>query len=87
MSKGSLAEDDRNFSMFDKIAYTGAVAGVIPATGLSGDDLIANDMEGDLSLAGIKKGSHLKSGRFQKSLCLKRHGNHPGRTDHRTGPP
>lgn len=55
MSKGFLAEDDRNFSMFDKIAYTGAVAGVIPTTGLSGDDLIANYMEGDLSLAGIKK--------------------------------
>lgn len=57
MSKASLAEDDRKFSLLDKVAYTGAVAGVIPATGLSGDDLVANDMEGDLSLAGIKQGA------------------------------
>jgi putative methanogenesis marker protein 14 len=55
MTKSSLPEDDRKFSMLDKVQYTGSVAGVIPATGLSGEDLIANDMEGDLSLAGIKQ--------------------------------
>ncbi len=42
MTKSSLPEDDRKFSMLDKVQYTGSVAGVIPATGLSGEDLIAN---------------------------------------------
>ena len=57
MTKASLPEDDRKFSLLDKVSYTGSVAGVIPATGLCGEDLIANDMEGDLSLAGIKQGA------------------------------
>lgn len=57
LTKASLPEDDRKFSLLDKVQFTGSVAGVIPATGLSGDDLIANDMEGDLSLAGIKQGA------------------------------
>ncbi len=56
-TKNSLPEDDRKFSLLDKVRFTGSIAGVIPATGLSGDDLIANDMEGDLSLAGIKQGA------------------------------
>jgi putative methanogenesis marker protein 14 len=57
MTKASLPEDDRKYSLLDKVRYTGSVAGTIPATGLSGEDLIANDMEGDLSLAGIKQGA------------------------------
>jgi len=57
MSKKSLPEDDRKYSLLDMVQYTGSIAGVIPATGLSGDEIIANDMEGDLSLAGIKQGA------------------------------
>lgn len=57
LTKASLPEDDRRFSMLDKIQYDGSIAGAIPATGLSGEDLIANDMEGDLSLVGIKQGA------------------------------
>ena len=56
-TKNSLPEDDRKFSLLDKVRFNGMIAGVIPATGLSGDDLIANDMEGDLALAGIKQGA------------------------------
>ncbi|MDD1728988.1 MAG: methanogenesis marker 14 protein, partial [Methanospirillum sp.] len=57
MTKNSLPEDDRRYSLLDKVRYDGSIAGVIPATGISGEDLIANDMEGDLSLAGIKQGA------------------------------
>jgi len=57
MSKKSLPADDREYSLLDKVTYNGSIAGVIPATGLSGEQSIANDMEGDLSLAGIKQGA------------------------------
>lgn len=57
MSKSSLPEDDRQYSLLDRVQYTGSIAGAIPATGLAGDEIIANDMEGDLSLAGIKQGA------------------------------
>ncbi len=57
MSKNSLPTDDREYSMLDKVAYTGYLAGTIPATGLAGDAIVANDMEGDLALAGIKQGA------------------------------
>ncbi|MCQ1537557.1 methanogenesis marker 14 protein [Methanocalculus taiwanensis] len=57
MSKDKLPSDDSQFSLMDRVMYDGAVAGTIPATGLSGRVMIANDMEGDLSLAGIKQGA------------------------------
>jgi putative methanogenesis marker protein 14 len=57
MSKTSLPEDDRKYSLLDRIQYSGSIAGVIPATGLSGSEIVANDMEGDLAMAGIKQGA------------------------------
>lgn len=57
MAKERLPSDDRQFSLMDRVMYDGAVAGTVPATGLSGKVSIANEMEGDLSLAGIKQGA------------------------------
>lgn len=47
----------RKFSLIEKIVFTGAVGGVLPPTGASGLEVVANEMEGELATAGIKEGA------------------------------
>jgi len=47
----------RKFSLIKKIVFTGAVGGVLPPTGASGLEVVANEMEGELATAGIKEGA------------------------------
>ena len=54
MSKESLPEKLRDFSLLDKVMFDGAVVSVLPPTGRA---VVANEMEGELVTAGIKVGS------------------------------
>ncbi len=47
----------RAHSLLDKVAFTGAVGGVLPPVGSTGIEIVANEMEGELSTAGIKEGA------------------------------
>ena len=57
MNKKSLRPELQKYSLADKVHYSGTIAGVIPISRLSGDAVIANEMEGDIGMAGIKEGS------------------------------
>lgn len=47
----------RAHSLLDKVIFTGAVGGVLPPVGSTGVEIVANEMEGELSTAGIKEGA------------------------------
>lgn len=47
----------RQFSFADKLTFCGTVAGVSPPIGSSGVEMVANEMEGELAMAGIKEGA------------------------------
>lgn len=47
----------RDHTLIDKIVFTGAVGGVLPPVGSTGVEIVANEMEGELSTAGIKEGA------------------------------
>ena len=57
MTKQSLHKDIQRFSLADKVRFCGTIAGAIPISGSAGAQDIANDMEGDLGMAGIKEGA------------------------------
>jgi putative methanogenesis marker protein 14 len=57
MSKKSLRPQLQKYSLIDKVHYRGTIAGVVPVTKIAGNTLIANEMEGDLSMAGMKEGA------------------------------
>ncbi|HJJ90769.1 MAG TPA: methanogenesis marker 14 protein [Methanocorpusculum sp.] len=57
MGKDNLPLKLREFSFADRLVFTGAVAGVTPPTGSSGVEMVANEMEGELAMAGIKEGA------------------------------
>ncbi|MBN1194235.1 MAG: methanogenesis marker 14 protein [Methanomicrobiaceae archaeon] len=57
MSKENLSQKLQGFSFADKVVFTGAVAGVVPPVGSSGVEMVANEMEGELAMAGIKEGA------------------------------
>jgi putative methanogenesis marker protein 14 len=57
MTKKSLHADIQRFSLADKVSFCGTIAGAVPISGISGTQDIANDMEGDLGMAGIKEGA------------------------------
>ncbi len=57
MSKDNLPPKLRKFSFADKLTFCGTVAGVSPPIGSSGVELVANEMEGELAMAGIKEGA------------------------------
>ena len=44
-------------SFADKVVFVGAVAGVLPPVGCTGVEMVANEMEGELAMAGIKEGA------------------------------
>jgi putative methanogenesis marker protein 14 len=57
MAKANQAEKLQPFSFADKVVFIGAVAGVIPPVGSTGVEMVANEMEGELAMAGIKEGA------------------------------
>ncbi|TAJ44770.1 methanogenesis marker 14 protein [Methanofollis fontis] len=57
MSKDNLPKKLQSYSFADKVVFVGAVAGVIPPVGSSGVEMVANEMEGELAMAGIKEGA------------------------------
>ncbi|MHC1625953.1 MAG: methanogenesis marker 14 protein [Methanoculleaceae archaeon] len=57
MSKENLPPKLRKYSFADKVTFVGAVAGVVPPVGSTGVEMVANEMEGELAMAGIKEGA------------------------------
>lgn len=57
MMKKSLHEHIQKFSFADKVSFCGTIAGASPLSKIAGEQVIANDLEGDLGMAGIKEGS------------------------------
>lgn len=57
MSKANQPEKLQPFSFADKVVFVGAVAGVVPPVGSTGVEMVANEMEGELAMAGIKEGA------------------------------
>jgi putative methanogenesis marker protein 14 len=57
MSKANQPQRVQPFSYADKVVFIGAVAGVIPPVGSTGVEMVANEMEGELAMAGIKEGA------------------------------
>ncbi|WFN35074.1 methanogenesis marker 14 protein [Methanogenium sp. S4BF] len=57
MSKDNLPKKLQAFSFADKVTFCGTVAGVTPPIGSSGVELVANEMEGELAMAGMKEGA------------------------------
>lgn len=57
MSIDNLPPKLRQFSFADRLVFVGAVAGVVPPIGCTGVEMVANEMEGELAMAGIKEGA------------------------------
>lgn len=57
MTKANQSQKLQPFSFADKVVFIGAVAGVIPPVGSTGVEMVANEMEGELAMAGIKEGA------------------------------
>ncbi|MBN2733445.1 MAG: methanogenesis marker 14 protein [Methanomicrobiaceae archaeon] len=57
MGIDNLPKKLRAFSFADKLTFCGTVAGVSPPMGSSGVEMVANEMEGELAMAGIKEGA------------------------------
>ncbi|MEN6444230.1 MAG: methanogenesis marker 14 protein [Methanoregula sp.] len=57
MSKANQSQKLQPFSFADKVVFIGAVAGVVPPVGSTGVEMVANEMEGELAMAGIKEGA------------------------------
>jgi len=57
MSINNLPPKLRDHSFSDRLVFTGAVAGVLPPIGSTGIEMVANEMEGELAMAGIKEGA------------------------------
>jgi len=65
MSKENQSAKLQPFSFADKVVFVGAVAGVIPPLGSTGVEMVANEMEGELAMAGIKEGAKWTSVDFR----------------------
>ncbi|MEA1984564.1 MAG: methanogenesis marker 14 protein [Euryarchaeota archaeon] len=57
MSIDNIPEKFQKYSKLDKVSFDGAVASVLPPTGATGVEIVANEMEGELATAGIKEGA------------------------------
>lgn len=57
MSIDNMPQKFQKFSKLQNVIFDGAVASVLPPTGSSGVEIVANEMEGELATAGIKEGS------------------------------
>jgi putative methanogenesis marker protein 14 len=57
MSIENLPKVLQEFSFADRVTFCGTVAGVHPPVGSTGVEMVANEMEGELAMAGIKEGA------------------------------
>ncbi len=57
MSIDNIPAKFRSHTLIDKVTFSGAVGGVLPPVGSTGVEVVANEMEGELSTAGIKEGA------------------------------
>ncbi|PKL60575.1 MAG: methanogenesis marker 14 protein [Methanomicrobiales archaeon HGW-Methanomicrobiales-4] len=57
MSKANQSAKLQPFSFADRVNFSGAVAGVVPPQGTTGVEMVANEMEGELAMAGMKEGA------------------------------
>lgn len=57
MSIESIPKMFQKYSLLDKVIFDGAVASVLPPIGGTGVEIVANEMEGELTTAGIKEGA------------------------------
>lgn len=57
MSIDNIPVKFKDHTLIDKVVFTGAVGGVLPPVGSTGVEIVANEMEGELSTAGIKEGA------------------------------
>ena len=57
MSIDNIPVKFRDHTLIEKIVFNGAVGGVLPPVGSTGVEVVANEMEGELSTAGIKEGA------------------------------
>ncbi|HIE32079.1 MAG TPA: methanogenesis marker 14 protein [Methanosarcinales archaeon] len=57
MSIDTIPEQFKKHTLIGKVVFLGAVAGVLPPTGATGVEIVANEMEGELATAGIKEGA------------------------------
>ena len=57
MSIDTIPDQFKKHSLITKVPFLGAVAGVLPPTGATGVEIVANEMEGELATAGIKEGA------------------------------
>lgn len=57
MGVENLPDKFQKHSKLDKVFFDGAVASVLPPTGATGVEIVANEMEGELATAGIKEGA------------------------------
>jgi putative methanogenesis marker protein 14 len=69
MSKDNLPKKLQPYSYADKVTFCGTVAGVTPPIGSSGVELVANEMEGELTMAGLKEGAKWTTVDF-RNPCL-----------------
>jgi len=69
MSIDNLPKVLQKFSFADKVTFCGTVAGVSPPIGSSGVEMVANEMEGELAMAGIKEGAKWTTVDF-RNPCL-----------------
>jgi putative methanogenesis marker protein 14 len=59
MSISNIPKKFQKFSKLEKVVFDGAVAGVVPPIGSTGVEIVANEMEGELAMAGIKEAAKL----------------------------
>jgi putative methanogenesis marker protein 14 len=59
MSISNISKKFQKYSKLEDVIFDGAVAGVMPPTGSTGVEIVANEMEGELATAGIKEAAKL----------------------------
>ncbi|MHC1624819.1 MAG: methanogenesis marker 14 protein [Methermicoccaceae archaeon] len=57
LSANNILPKFKKYSNIEKVVFDGAVASVNPPQGATGVEIVANEMEGELALAGVKEGA------------------------------
>jgi putative methanogenesis marker protein 14 len=69
MSISNISKKFQKYSKLEDVIFDGAVAGVMPPTGSTGVEIVANEMEGELATAGIKEAAKLTDVDF-RNPCI-----------------
>lgn len=69
MSLSNIPKKFQKYSKLEKVIFDGAVAGVLPPIGSTGVEIVANEMEGELAMAGIKEAAKLTDVDF-RNPCI-----------------